>query len=448
MTVQQRPPDEVLSSPLLRLRKRGRWSWLAVVRTAWIVLALLLLGTFVANIPFFYQFAHTGCTLPDPGECPTGLLTRGNIQALDHLHLSVIVVANFLATLTVALSVCYWVVGLLIFRRKSQEWSGLFFSFLCMLLGAGGIFGFSATPQMPGFLQFLTTGTIAIMNFVGPVFFLTFPTGRFTPRWTAIVVMTFWLSMLPFLPLVVALLPWALAVGVQVYRYVRVYDPVQRQQTKWFVFTFGVGLSFYTIYNMFGVLVPSLNASDSLYQLFNVLPWLLIWGLLLLGLSVSILRYRLWEIDVIINRTLVYGSLTVLLVGLYVGLILSIQAVVRAVTGDLSQSPLVIVASTLVIAAIFQPLRHRLQAIIDRRFYRRKYDAGKVLAAFSTMLRNEVDLDTLREHMLGVVQETMQPAHVSLWMRQPTRTARSSFQTGEPTAEEAGARKEFTGPGV
>jgi len=128
-------------------------------------------------------------------------------------------------------------------------------------------------------------------------------------------------------------------------------------------------------------------------------------------------RYRLWDIDAIINRTLVYGSLTVLLVGLYIGLILALQALVRAVTGSLSQQPPVLVGSTLVIAALFQPLRRLLQTIIDRRFYRRKYDAAKVMAAFGATLRTEVDVDTLREQLLAIVQETMQPAHVSLWIR-------------------------------
>jgi len=104
-------------------------------------------------------------------------------------------------------------------------------------------------------------------------------------------------------------------------------------------------------------------------------------------------------------------------VGLYVGLILALQALVRAVTGSLSQQPLVLVGSTLVIAALFQPLRRLLQTIIDRRFYRRKYDAAKVMAAFGTTLRTEVDVDTLREQLLAIVQETMQPTDVSLWIR-------------------------------
>ncbi len=239
-----------------------------------------------------------------------------------------------------------------------------------------------------------------------------------------------------------------LPVGVQIYRYVRVYDAVQRQQTKWFVFGFSAVFSFLAIGYALTSLVPGLSAPDSWYQLLNVLTWLMIWTVLLLSMSIPILRYRLWAMDVIINRTLVYGSLTILLVALYVGLILALQALVHAVTGNLSQSPLAIVGCTLVIAALFQPVRYRLQAIIDRRFYRRKYDAAKVLAAFSSMLRNEVDLDQLRAQLLAVVQETMQPAHVSLWLRQSSQAEIPSSQASKPPPEQAGGQEGIAGHGL
>jgi hypothetical protein len=138
-----------------------------------------------------------------------------------------------------------------------------------------------------------------------------------------------------------------------------------------------------------------------------------------LSFGFAILRYRLWEIDHIINRTLVYASLTVLLALIYLGLVIALQSLVRVLTGAGTQQPLIIVASTLMIAALFQPLRRRIQAIIDRRFYRRKYDVAKTVEAFSATLRNEVDLSQLSEQLLAVVQETMQPTHISLWLRQP-----------------------------
>jgi hypothetical protein len=136
------------------------------------------------------------------------------------------------------------------------------------------------------------------------------------------------------------------------------------------------------------------------------------------AIGIAIFKYRLYEIDLLINRTLVYGALTAMLVAVYIGSIVALQGFLRALTGQESQ--LAIVASTLVIAALFQPLRRRIQSFIDKRFYRRKYDARKTLEAFSAKLRNETDLDALGDDLVGVVRETMQPAHVSLWLQPET----------------------------
>jgi hypothetical protein len=133
------------------------------------------------------------------------------------------------------------------------------------------------------------------------------------------------------------------------------------------------------------------------------------------AVGIAILRYRLYEIDIIINRALVYVSLTATLVALYFGGIVVLQRVFVALTGE--KSTLAVVASTLLIAALFNPLRRRIQGFIDHRFYRRKYNAAKTLQVFSAKLRNETDLDTLRDDLLDVVRDTMQPAHVSVWLR-------------------------------
>jgi hypothetical protein len=184
---------------------------------------------------------------------------------------------------------------------------------------------------------------------------------------------------------------------------------VERQQLKWFALAAVLVVS-----NLVGILLGLDRLLGS--ALSNVLEAAANTGLYV-AVGFAILKHRLYDIDVIINRTLVYGALTLSLVMVYVGCVVSLQYVLRAMTGGNSQ--LVIVASTLAIAALFNPLRRRIQDFIDRRFYRRKYDAAKTLESFSTRLRDETDLDVLCDDLVGVVRETIEPAHASLWLRPP-----------------------------
>jgi hypothetical protein len=205
-----------------------------------------------------------------------------------------------------------------------------------------------------------------------------------------------------------------------VVRFVR-SEGEEREQIKWLAFAaliLGLGFASFVIP---GILMPeSAEGANT------------IWGNLLedavtlsfagipVAIGFAVLKYRLYDIDVVINRTLVYGSLTVMLAVVYFGGVATTQAIFQTLTGQEEQPQLAVVISTLLIAALFNPLRRRIQSFIDRRFYRSKYDARKTLEAFSAKLRDETDLEALNNELVGVVRETMQPAHVSLWLRPDT----------------------------
>ena len=182
----------------------------------------------------------------------------------------------------------------------------------------------------------------------------------------------------------------------------------ERQQIKWFAYA--AALTLFWIF-----LVEVLPDSSPLFEAFTAVVGVLVIPSIPIAAGVAIMRYRLYDIDRIINRTLVYGALTVFLALIYFGSVVGLQYVFRTLAGG--DSNLVIVASTLTIAALFSPLRRGIQTFIDRRFYRNRYDAAKTLEAFSATLRDETDLGRLGDDLVAVAQETVQPAHASLWLR-------------------------------
>ena len=186
----------------------------------------------------------------------------------------------------------------------------------------------------------------------------------------------------------------------------------ERQQIKWFAFAGAIMCAVLAT----GPLLWSLSRSSPGVTLIWPLLFISAVSTIPVATGIAILRYRLYDIDVLINRTLVYGALTATLALVYFGGIATTQAIFRALTGQEQQPQLAIVVSTLVISALFNPLRRRIQSFIDRRFYRSKYDTRKTLEAFSAKLRDETDLDALSDDLVGVVRLTMQPAHVSLWL--------------------------------
>jgi hypothetical protein len=280
-----------------------------------------------------------------------------------------------------------------------------------------------------------------VVNFIGYMliipFFYLFPDGRFVPRWTRWVALVWIVANVPyyFAPtsrleqaLDALIWPglffgvWVIAVVAQVYRYRHVSGPVGRQQAKWLIF--GVTMTALTILlaNLVSTAVsPAAAQPGSLYYVAVETLISLLGVLLPLSIGVAILRYRLYDIDLIIKRTLVYTLLTTALALGYFGGVEVLRRLLGALTdpgvGEQSQS--VVVGTTLGIAALARPLRDRIQRTIDKRFYRRRYDAAKTLEAFSERLRDEVDLETICADLQSVVHETVQPTHSSLWVRPP-----------------------------
>ena len=212
----------------------------------------------------------------------------------------------------------------------------------------------------------------------------------------------------------------ALAIGLasQASRYFRISSPVERQQTKWVLFgLFGVlgGVGLWSV--DFAFLHEFTGADVSNVGIPMAILVVLFFMIFPLSLGTAVLKYRLWDIGVVVNRALVYAALTATLAGSYFGSVVLLQMAFRGVTGQ--GNAVAIVISTLTIAALFMPLRGRIQDIIDRRFFRRRYDAARTLAAFSATVRDEVDLEKLTGELVAVVENTMQPSHVSLWLREP-----------------------------
>ncbi len=406
-------------------------SRLLMARLVWLALALPSVGFFIAGLPAYYAQIQRPCA--NAVTCSFfGAMTARGLHALSAIGLSARGYAIFLL-IFLAIIVAIWCgVGFLIFWRRSDDWMALLAAFvlIAFITSYPGISASALGLAVPAL-----NPPIAILIVLGQAsitaFFFLFPSGRLVPRWMGLVLLfAIVLEVTTILPaaspfnsnnwpgwLTSGLIPYAAIIFSQIYRYRRVSTAAERQQTKWVVFGILIVVSgFIVLGPLFSAVFPAVSSPDSPYSLFQLIyPCLTL--LLPLSIGFAILRSRLYDIDVLINRTLVYGSLTILLALVYFGLVIGLESLVRLISGQVSQSPIVIVASTLAIAALFQPLRRRLQSFIDRRFYRHKYDAARTVAAFNATLRSEVELHQLSEHLVAVVQETMQPAHVSLWLR-------------------------------
>jgi hypothetical protein len=410
-----------------------------LARIAWLALLALTIGMLVAGVPAVYHQILAVCA---GGTCYDWQLSPEAARRLEEGGIPVSAYATYFVVFDVLLSLTYCSVAALIFARASGEQVSLLTAFALVLFGS---IGESATVQAAGLAYPALTWLVDHLSSLGRiamlVLFYIFPDGRFVPGWLR------WVALLLAATLVIEPLlagslldvstwprPLSLiytaglfggVVLAQAYRYMRVSSLTQRQQTKWVVFGLATGLAGFFAMELAFVqrqalhdLVPLLDPSAASYQLIVQGGLDLFLMLPPVALAMAILRYRLFDIDLLINRTLVYSTLTAGLGLTYWGGVILLQLLLRPLTQG---SDLAIVGSTLAVAVLFQPTRRRIQAAVDRRFYRRKYDAAQTLEAFNARLQHDIDLDSLTAELLGVVQQTLQPARVSLWLRTPDR---------------------------
>ena len=411
---------------------------LIVARAVWLVLAIASLGLFVASLLVSYQQLLRVCV--DPVTCTNlaGALPARGLQALTSSGLSV---SEYAAPLTIffAITAAIWyAVGFLMFWRRSDDWLALLAAFFLVMFNVTTL---GNTASALALAYPLLALPLKLLDFLGQVslavFIQLFPNGRLVPRWMGLILLlsisyTFFNNFpsitSPFNAHWPAWLNWLIILVVfgatiysQIYRYRRVSTPVQRQQTKWVglgvIAAIGVAIGILALSSLF----PSSAYSHNVGA---VILFIAIWpvAFLLIPLSIgfSILRFRLYDIDIIIRRTLVYSTLTVVLAVIYEVSVFTLQFLTGGLT-LIRGNQLAIIASTLLIGLLFKPLHDRTRALIDRRFYRRKYDAARTIATFSATIRDEVDLNQLCTKLTAVVQETMQPTHLSLWLCSPKR---------------------------
>jgi len=406
-------------------------SWFRIARPL-----AFLLGVVLTLLAIYSYLATVQMVIRDPAlVLPDDILwTIEQLQsALVAVGLPVSFYAVYSLGLILVFSLTFLACGWLILLRRSQDWFGLYLALL--LLGwANGVGVFASIPPVSIWLD----GLYSYLSwFTWPGLFLLlyfFPSGYVTPRWArwfalglglfivyGLVATTLDIlsdNFLYIFPLLVIIL----LVGgyAQVYRY-RHAGALERQQLRVVVFTLILFVAFFTtftlIQNLSGLGDPMQSGLSRalFYSMIFSAAGNLIFMSIPVSIVVAILRYRLWDVDIVIRRTLVYGALTATLALVYFGSVILLQSLVTAVGGQ--QTAVVTVVSTLFIAALFTPLRRRIQNDIDRRFFRKKYDAEKVVAAFGSSLREEVDLDDLQVRIVAVVEETLQPEQVVLWLR-------------------------------
>jgi hypothetical protein len=401
---------------------------LTIIFAFFLVIQVLYLLIGFASIPMYYHRVTTQMIEPVVYYGQVQISNELVAQMATQRGLPLAQYAVYRIIINVGAALIPLLIAVLIIWHARWQWFAWFTAFIIVFLGESALSEQTLVGQLISVEAF---GVNAIFWFLLLPYLFLFPNGRSVPRragWLvgALVIYHFFIqagTVVAYVAPEVAsrlnlpnwgkpqyiwpvLLNFVIILACQLYRYRHVSTRIERQQTKWFLFDLGLILALVPV----GVSTGSTGRDGFLSDITGILLWLPLY----FGLAIAILRYRLWDIDVIIRKTLIYTVLSGLLTLVYFGMVVLLQSVFDSVSGQ--QTPLAIVISTLVIAVLFTPLRRRIQAFIDRRFYRQKYDAQQVLAQFAVVARDEAEMEALTAELVRVVQETMQPEMVSVWL--------------------------------
>jgi serine phosphatase RsbU (regulator of sigma subunit) len=423
---------------------------LLIVRVVWAGITLLVLTMLVLAIPLEYK---------------ARLAEGANLYAdtLASLNLSPVFFASFRTFMDLSLALIFFTIAVVVFIRKSSSRIVILSSIATQAFGAL----FVPTLYFLETAQPVWDVPVSLIRAIGLatsliVFFYLIPDGKFNPAWTRgaavvwiglvaiwflfpnspanLVHMTTWSNTL-MIGFVVYIIAYGSGIYAQFYRYRAVSDAAQRQQTKWFVLGTTLGFIGFFLYHLPLVLLPNLFGHPGIYRLQHIFWGIPLYHLFILAIPVcigiSINRHRLWDIDHLVNRAIIAGVLTITLAAVYAASVISLSQILLWITGR-EEDAIVAAISTLGISVLFVPLRRRIQDLIDRRFYRQRYNAELTLAALSISLREEVDLEMLLKGLITLVQNTLHPAQISIWLCEQAETRAGNQKShGRPSLIQA-----------
>jgi hypothetical protein len=408
----------------LEIRSKSHKPGVLIARAGWWIFTGLSILLFLAAIPVYFRLLNQVCAKP---PCLAMQLNLGRAIILELVGIDFVFYARLIIAIQILVYVINLSIGVFIFSHKSQDWLAIMISLMLITSIQADLYR-AILPAYPS-LRLPVTLMGLINSVLLVIFFYIFPTGSFRPPWTAGLA-GLWIILLasnsafPILALTAPTQPSLLfflflsalvgsSLFVLIYRYRKIFNPVQRDQSKWVVFGIVVTWGGEVILEFLRLSLPIFHTNAVMFISLNILA--LAWSLIMpVSILLAVLSSALLDIDVLIRRTLAYSALTITLLVVYISSVLLLQKIFVMATGQ--RSSIVSVVSTLVIAAMFTPLRQRIQMSIDRVFFRKAYNTEQAIQTFHASVREDVDLEEISSQFVGVVRSTLQPEYISLWL--------------------------------